>query len=209
MGAKKKEALEQFNRENILSAAKELFEQKGVEKTTMDDIALHADYSKSTIYVYFKSKEEIYNSIIQQYIGVLTGELAVCIETASDFEDSYFRLCNCLAAFEERYPEYYASFMLKQNRTGSRKKTDDAVIEETNDDVNQLIAQLLEKGQEKKILRDDLEIQPTVLYIWSAISGIIQVAEQKKDLIHRHFRMNKEEYLRYSFRTFYESLVKR
>lgn len=209
MGAKKKEALEQFNRENILSAAKELFEQKGVEKTTMDDIALHADYSKSTIYVYFKSKEEIYNSIIQQYIGVLTGELAVCIETASDFEDSYFRLCNCLAAFEERYPGYYASFMLKQNRTGSRKKTDDAVIEETNDDVNQLIAQLLEKGQEKKILRDDLEIQPTVLYIWSAISGIIQVAEQKKDLILRHFRMNKEEYLRYSFRTFYESLVKR
>ena len=99
--------------------------------------------------------------------------------------------------------------MLKQNRTGSRQKTDDAVIEETNDDVNQLIAQLLEKGQEKKILRDDLEIQPTVLYIWSAISGIIQVAEQKKDLIHRHFRMNKEEYLRYSFRTFYESLVKR
>ena len=209
MGAKKKEALEQFNRENILSAAKELFEQKGVEKTTMDDIALHADYSKSTIYVYFKSKEEIYNSIIQQYIGVLTGELAVCIETASDFEDSYFRLCNCLAAFEERCPGYYASFMLKQNRTGSRKKTDDAVIEETNDDINQLIAQLLEKGQEKKILRDDLEIQPTVLYIWSAISGIIQVAEQKKDLIHRHFRMNKEEYLRYSFRTFYESLVKR
>ena len=41
MGAKKKEALEQFNRENILSAAKELFEQKGVEKTTMDDIELH------------------------------------------------------------------------------------------------------------------------------------------------------------------------
>lgn len=208
MGTKKKEALEQFNRDNILAAAKELFEQKGVEKTTMDDIAMHADYSKSTIYVYFKSKEEIYNSIIQQYIGVLTGELSVCIEATSDFEDSYFRLCNCLATFEERYPGYYASIMTKQNRTGSRKKAD-VPATNSSDDVNSLIAQLLEKGQQSKILRDDLEIQPTVLYIWSAISGIIQVAEQKKDLIHRHFRMNKEEYLRYSFRTFYESLVKR
>ena len=68
MGVRKKEALEQFNRDNILGAAKELFESKGVEKTTMDDIAALADYSKSTIYVYFKSKEEIYNSIVEDYI---------------------------------------------------------------------------------------------------------------------------------------------
>ena len=43
MGARKKEALEQFNRNNILSAAKELFETKGVENTTVDDIAKLAD----------------------------------------------------------------------------------------------------------------------------------------------------------------------
>ena len=56
MGARKKLALEQFNRDNILTAARELFETKGVQDTTMDDIALQADYSKSTIYVYFRSK---------------------------------------------------------------------------------------------------------------------------------------------------------
>ena len=49
MGARKKLALEQFNRDNILTAARELFETKGVQDTTMDDIALQADYSKSTI----------------------------------------------------------------------------------------------------------------------------------------------------------------
>ena len=49
MGARKKEALERFNRDNILTAAKELFELNGIEHTTMDDIARQADYSKSTI----------------------------------------------------------------------------------------------------------------------------------------------------------------
>ena len=39
MGARKKLALEQFNRDNILTAARELFETKGVQDTTMDDIA--------------------------------------------------------------------------------------------------------------------------------------------------------------------------
>ena len=35
MGARKKLALEQFNRDNILTAARELFETKGVQDTTM------------------------------------------------------------------------------------------------------------------------------------------------------------------------------
>ena len=95
MGSRKKEALEQFNRDNILSAAKELFETKGVEKTTMDDIAELADYSKSTIYVYFKSKEDIYNSIVRDYIDVLTGELEICMSEEKDFETSYYIALFC------------------------------------------------------------------------------------------------------------------
>ena len=60
MGIKKKEALMKFNQDNILLAARHLFESKGIASTTMDDIAKQADYSKSTLYVYFKSKDEIY-----------------------------------------------------------------------------------------------------------------------------------------------------
>ena len=90
MGARKKLALEQFNRDNILTAAKELFETKGVQETTMDDIALQADYSKSTIYVYFQSKEDIYNSIVIDYLDVLIGELSMDFEQNKSFSDSYF-----------------------------------------------------------------------------------------------------------------------
>lgn len=206
MGARKREALEQFNRDNIIAAAKELFETKGVEKTTMDDIAELADYSKSTIYVYFKSKEEIYNSIVRDYMEILTGELELCIDGKRGFEDSYYQLCDCLVGFEERYPKYYASLMGEAHMTNSRKRTQN---EDVSQELNQLIQRLLEKGKSSNVLREDLELQPTVLYVWSAISGIIQVAERKKDEIGKRFRMNKEEYLRYSFRTFFESLVRR
>ena len=58
MGARKKLALEQFNRDNILTAARELFETKGVQDTTMDDIALQADYSKST-FMYISGARKI------------------------------------------------------------------------------------------------------------------------------------------------------
>lgn len=208
MGTRKKAALEQFNRDNILDAAKELFELKGVEATTMDDIAKHADYSKSTIYVYFKSKEDIYNSIVSDYLSILTGEIEACISKDDGFEETYFHLCECLVNFEEKYPKYYASLMGEENMTNSRKKTS-IINQDAGRELNELIESLLEKGVKHNILRKDIELQPTVLYVWSAISGIIQVADRKKDILKNKVNMDREEYLRYSFRTFYDSLVRR
>ena len=207
MGARKKEALEQFNRNNILSAAKELFETKGVENTTVDDIAKLADYSKSTIYVYFKSKEDIYNSIVRDYISVLANEIEISIESEKDFEDGYYKMCDCLVSFEEKYPKYYSTLMGEENSTNSRKKP--MALATGDNELNDVLRRFLTKGVNEKILRTDMDIQPAVLYVWSAISGIIQVAERKRDSIDQNFKMTKEEYLRYSFRTFYDSLIRR
>lgn len=49
----------------ILSAADCLFQKYGLNKTTMEDIAREAGKGKSTLYYYFKSKEEIFDAIIQ------------------------------------------------------------------------------------------------------------------------------------------------
>jgi AcrR family transcriptional regulator len=50
-------------RQQILSAAKELFISKGVSFTTIEDIANKAELSQGTIYFYFKNKEELYASL--------------------------------------------------------------------------------------------------------------------------------------------------
>jgi len=52
-------------REKILSGADRLFQKYGLLKTTMEDIAREAGKGKSTLYYYFKSKEEIFDEIIQ------------------------------------------------------------------------------------------------------------------------------------------------
>lgn len=66
----KKQALTEFHRGSILAAAERLFAEKGTEKTTMDDIAREAEYSKATLYVYFQSKEEIIKPFSQRYGSV-------------------------------------------------------------------------------------------------------------------------------------------
>lgn len=46
-------------RESILRAAEKLFQRWGIRKTTMEDIAREAGKGKSTLYYYFKSREEV------------------------------------------------------------------------------------------------------------------------------------------------------
>jgi len=53
-------------RDRLIEVARQLFLIKGIENTTMLDIANAAENGRRTIYTYFKSKNEIYSAVIQQ-----------------------------------------------------------------------------------------------------------------------------------------------
>lgn len=52
-------------RDRFIKVARSLFARKGVENTTMNDIAAASDKGRRTIYTYFKSKREIFNAVIE------------------------------------------------------------------------------------------------------------------------------------------------
>jgi AcrR family transcriptional regulator len=56
---KRKELEKESRREFILEAARKIFAEKGIENTTMEDIAVKAEYTRRTLYSYFKSFDEI------------------------------------------------------------------------------------------------------------------------------------------------------
>lgn len=53
-------------REKLIEVARQLFAHKGVENTTMNDIAAASEKGRRTIYTYFKNKREIYNAVIER-----------------------------------------------------------------------------------------------------------------------------------------------
>ena len=55
-------------REAIVSAAGELFAKLGLEKTTMEDIGAASHKAKSSLYYYFRSKEDIFAEVIRREI---------------------------------------------------------------------------------------------------------------------------------------------
>lgn len=53
-------------RDKLIEVARQLFVHKGIEHTTMNDIAAASDKGRRTIYTYFKNKREIYNAVVEQ-----------------------------------------------------------------------------------------------------------------------------------------------
>ncbi len=71
-------------KEKIISAATSLFSRFGLEKTTMEDIAKAAKKGKSSLYYYFKSKEEVFAEVIKKEIAGLKTAIVEAIEKEDD-----------------------------------------------------------------------------------------------------------------------------
>lgn len=53
-------------RNTIINSASDVFEKFGFKKTTVDDIAQALRKGKSSIYYYFKSKEDIFKAVVEK-----------------------------------------------------------------------------------------------------------------------------------------------
>jgi TetR/AcrR family transcriptional repressor of uid operon len=71
-------------REKIVDAAIITFSKHGYDRTKMDDIAETANLSKGTIYLYFKSKEELFYAISENNIKALKEQLSVLFAKGED-----------------------------------------------------------------------------------------------------------------------------
>jgi AcrR family transcriptional regulator len=68
-------------RESIVNAASDIFSKYGYKKTTMDDIALALGKGKSSIYYYFRNKEEIFQAVLEQEVILLKSKLQKAVIT--------------------------------------------------------------------------------------------------------------------------------
>lgn len=64
----------------MIEVARQLFAKKGVENTTMNDIAEASQRGRRTLYTYFRSKKDIYKAVIESELDVLYKRLEEVIK---------------------------------------------------------------------------------------------------------------------------------
>lgn len=83
IGNSKREVL----RRNVLEAAAKLFAERGFGGTNLQDIADVLGISRPALYYYFKSKEDILASLVEE-VTVISGQQATQLASRADFNPS-------------------------------------------------------------------------------------------------------------------------
>jgi AcrR family transcriptional regulator len=176
MGIKeRKEREKERRRQQILVAAKRVFVNKGFGKATMEDIANEAELSPGTLYLYFKSKDELCASLsvrILEYLIIRMEHLNG--EKMLDTKQKIFQLKRALLDVYEFDPLIFRNlFYLKSSEAVQQ------LSPELMDEINALACTAMDKmtsffeagtRKESGVCRHPREITEI---LWAMFYGII------------------------------------
>lgn len=134
-------------REKLIDVARQLFAHKGMEKTTMNDIASASEKGRRTIYTYFKNKREIYDAVIESESEQLVSSLRAIASSdkTPDVKLSQF----ILSHFESEHPNqsFYHSIKNIITRDAKRIQTiKQLTVAKENEILDLIIAQGITDG---------------------------------------------------------------
>lgn len=81
-------------RDKLVDVARQLFAKKGVEDTTMNDIAVASKKGRRTLYTYFKSKEQIYLAVVESELERLLDAMEKVAEESISPDKKILELIN-------------------------------------------------------------------------------------------------------------------
>lgn len=181
MGVKERRAREKrYLRQEILDAASELFVKEGFENVSMRRIADRIEYSPTTIYLYFKDKAELLESICHETFGKLIQRLTKITEQPGDPID---RLKGGLVTYVEfglENPQHYRStFMtpLPDEFDHEKYVKPDAPGIQAFDILRRCVYDCIAAG---KIRTKDAELVSQAL--WAGVHGVTSLL-----ITHSHF----------------------
>jgi AcrR family transcriptional regulator len=116
----KRQVVSEFRTSELLSAARSVFSRKGFHDATIDDVASEAGVAKGTVYLYFKSKQDIYLSALRDGIEMLIHEMRNEASSSSDAEAKLRKLIAAKISFFDKHRDFFRIF---QSELGRLEKT--------------------------------------------------------------------------------------
>lgn len=188
----KKDAVAALHRENIVRAAAALFAQKGFDASSIDDIARESGYSRRTIYIYGKSKENLLCLAIAQELRTLRDGLRRTQEI-SGFFAQYDAICAELLAFHRRCP--LSTSVARKSAVSDNPLPAEQLILSLGTEINALLADFLAQGQREGLVRPDVFPALDTQLLTTALEAQFSLWDARKDYLISVFSLDEKAFL--------------
>ena len=205
----KKDAVAALHREKIMDAAETLFSEKGFEATTIEDISKASAYSRRTIYAYYESKDDILHHIIEKGLLLLKDEINSAIQKNNDFILQYREICLAMVKYQTECPCSLDNVIKANTANLNFEGFSDTVkhILVLGTEINNLLAEFVEAGKRKGIIRQDIVPLMTVYILWSSMTSLITLAKTKGRFIYKQLDVSENDFYEYGFKQIINSIL--
>ncbi len=172
---------EQERRDAIIRSAINVFSTKGFEKTTMDDIALEAGFSKSLIYWYWKNKAALFSELIDICLTGYRDLLQSIIDSQEDFKKKYSRLVSRFIEIFKKNDSlnklvHFGSLHYSEVREENFK----AKVQNYYRAIIKQLEELYQQGTDAGYFRKDIDASAIAFTILTTIEGYIYMSMLEK-----------------------------
>lgn len=169
------------NRRNeILDAVERIYEQGDFDTVTMDDIAREAEFTKQTLYAYFKGKDEIMASIYIRAANWINQRIREELdenEAMTGYErlDLMRRVFTDIAVKKPFYTKMMSIYQLKDLREYEDLGIYDEIIAK-NANLTHYMSDCIADGIQDGSIAPDTDVDHGVLFLKAIILGAVATA---------------------------------
>lgn len=149
-----------------LSAAAELFADRGVDQTKIEDVAAATGVPKATLYYYFAGKEEILAFLFQDTLRHIADEVAIAVESEGTAAERLRRVVTAQLAVMAEQPAVCRALTGELGRAGRMP----AIAAAIRDAYHAPVAHLLTQGAADGSLAEVADAEAAALVVFGAVT---------------------------------------
>ena len=178
---KKEERL--LRKKRIVDAALAVFNRLGIDKTTIDEIAIEAGFGKATLYYYYPSKDEVYKEIMLDGWKSLWEEVEEDIVLSISPKKKIFKILNKICQVVKRNNNLYKFLFTAPHYMQDSKELPWKTYQER---LYSILESIIDQGCKEG---DFIELSPQILM--KAIGGLFHelLIGSKDNLTEKEFEL--------------------
>jgi len=187
---KKQKEQRSLRKKSILEGALKVFKIHGIEKTTMDEIAIESGFGKATLYYYFTSKDEVFIAIMEDGWKKLWEGIENKIVEELGPRKKFMGIIKIMANIVKNNKILYGFLFTAPNHIQDESKQ---IWKTYQERLYAILKSIIEEGIKKK---EFIDLDPGMLM--KAIGGLFHglLIENKDNLDDRDFELILRNFLR-------------
>jgi AcrR family transcriptional regulator len=189
----------------ILDVAEKLMKEKGLYALNMDEVALLSNLAKGTLYLYFKSKEDIFAALALKARILLLEAFEKAVSKVDNPIEQLKAIILANYNFLKKNSLYYELVSFYEI---NERQTETEEMASVIGRISGLVITIIKNGQLDGSIDDNIE--PTILSfsMWGMTVGIMQLLKVKAGMISNHQNLSEKDILANYIKVFENGIKK-